>query len=195
MSKRRVLVVEDDADWNRTLTTALRLDDFEVVEARTLDAALMRLRQLKPDVVTLDMNLDRGSEEGWQILQEIDVMLDGPEVVVVTVVNFDVAEMKTLLRGYDVADIIPKSRYDDQVLRRAVKTAIAARRQAEAIPLTDRETEVLRLVVSGLTNKEIADQLSISLNTVKTHLKTIFEKLAVTNRMEAGNRARELRIL
>lgn len=195
MPKRRVLVVEDDPGWSRTLTTALRLDDYEVIEARTLDAALMRLRQLKPDVVTLDMNLDRAGGQGWQILQEVDVMLDGPEVVVVTVVEFDVAEMKTLLRGYDVADIIPKSRYDDQVLRRAVKAAIAARSQAEAIPLTDRETEVLRLVVSGLTNKEIADQLSISLNTVKTHLKTIFEKLAVTNRMEAGNRARELRIL
>jgi len=195
MSKRRVLVVENDPAWSRTLTTALRLDDYEVIEARTLAVALTRLRQLKPDVVTLDMNLDQDREEGWQILQEIDVMLDGPEVIVVTVVEFDVAEMKTLLRGYDVADIIPKSRYDDQVLRRAVKAAIAARSQAEAIPLTDREAEVLRLVVSGLTNKEIAGKLSISLNTVKTHLKTIFEKLAVTNRMEAGNRARELRIL
>jgi len=195
MTKRRILVVEDDPEWNRTLTTALRLDDYEVIEARTLDAALTHLRQLKPDVVTLDMNLNPAGNQGWQILHEVDVMLDGPEVVVVTVVKFDVAEMKTLLRGYDVADIIPKSHYDDHVLRRAVKAAIATRSQAEAIPLSDREIEVLRLVISGLTNKEIAVKLSISLNTVKTHLKTIFEKLAVTNRMEAGNRARELKVL
>ena len=62
-------------------------------------------------------------------------------------------------------------------------------------PLSERELEVLYLIAAGLRNKEIAEKLFISLNTVKTHLKNINSKLDVTNRTEAVARAREIGLL
>lgn len=62
-------------------------------------------------------------------------------------------------------------------------------------PLSQRELEVLSCVASGLQNREIADRLVVSLNTVKTHINNIYSKLSVTNRIQAVTRARELGIL
>ena len=62
-------------------------------------------------------------------------------------------------------------------------------------PLTDRELDVLRLIAQGLTNQEIADALFISVNTVKTHAKHIYEKLNVRNRAQATTRAAEMGLL
>ena len=62
-------------------------------------------------------------------------------------------------------------------------------------PLSERELEVLYLIAAGLRNKEIAEKLFISLNTVKTHLKNINSKLDVTNRTRAVARAKELGLL
>ncbi len=62
-------------------------------------------------------------------------------------------------------------------------------------PLTGREVEVLRLVVAGASNNEIATQMYISENTVKKHVSNIFQKLNVTNRLQAANRVRELRLV
>jgi LuxR family maltose regulon positive regulatory protein len=62
-------------------------------------------------------------------------------------------------------------------------------------PLTERELDVLRLIAQGLTNQEIADALFISVNTVKTHAKHIYEKLNVRNRAQATTRATELGLL
>jgi LuxR family maltose regulon positive regulatory protein len=61
--------------------------------------------------------------------------------------------------------------------------------------LSEREVEVLRLVSAGLSNDDIAAELIVSTNTIKTHLKRIFDKLHVNNRLEAVNQARELKIL
>jgi len=62
-------------------------------------------------------------------------------------------------------------------------------------PLSDREIEVLKLVAAGLTNKEIATRLYLSLNTIKVHTRNINGKLGVKNRMQAAARARALGIL
>ena len=62
-------------------------------------------------------------------------------------------------------------------------------------PLSERELEVLRFVAAGLSNPEIAEQLYVSVNTVKAHAKSIYRKLDVHNRTQAVNRARELELL
>jgi LuxR family maltose regulon positive regulatory protein len=62
-------------------------------------------------------------------------------------------------------------------------------------PLTDRELDVLEELTKGLTNREIAERLMVSLNTVKTHTKNIYAKLEVRNRTEAVVRAQELGLL
>ena len=62
-------------------------------------------------------------------------------------------------------------------------------------PLTDRELDVLRLVAEGLSRSEIADQLVLSLNTIKTHVRNIYGKLGVKNQMQAVAKARALGFL
>lgn len=61
--------------------------------------------------------------------------------------------------------------------------------------LTDREVEILALIDSGLSNKEIAERLSLTVNTVKTHIKSIYGKLGVSGRVQAARRGRELRLI
>jgi LuxR family maltose regulon positive regulatory protein len=71
----------------------------------------------------------------------------------------------------------------------------ATARSIQTDPLTERESEVLLLVMEGLSNKEIADQLVVAPSTIKQHLKNIFSKLDVHNRTQAVTRARELELL
>jgi len=61
-------------------------------------------------------------------------------------------------------------------------------------PLSEREVQILRLLSVGLSTQAVADQLYISLATVKTHIRHIFEKLGVENRIEALNKAKELHL-
>jgi LuxR family maltose regulon positive regulatory protein len=62
-------------------------------------------------------------------------------------------------------------------------------------PLTERELEVLRLIVAGLSNPQIAQELVIAVSTVKSHVNHIYGKLGVKNRIQAANRARTLGLL
>ncbi|NLM46039.1 MAG: hypothetical protein GX200_04480 [Firmicutes bacterium] len=62
-------------------------------------------------------------------------------------------------------------------------------------PLTERETDVLELIARGMSNKEIADMLEITINTVKGHIKNIYSKLGVNRRLQAVNRAKALKLL
>ena len=64
-----------------------------------------------------------------------------------------------------------------------------------AEPLTERELEVLRLVARMLTNAEVASEMYITVNTVKTHLRNVYRKLATAHRGEAIRRARELKLI
>ncbi|MGB4465734.1 MAG: response regulator transcription factor [Eubacteriales bacterium] len=62
-------------------------------------------------------------------------------------------------------------------------------------PLTERETEVLNLIAEGMSNKEIANKLEITLNTVKGYIKNIYDKLGVNRRVQVVNRAKQLKLL
>lgn len=66
---------------------------------------------------------------------------------------------------------------------------------ADYLGLSDRELEVLELVASGLSNKEIAEKLFVSVNTVKTHLKKVYEKLEVNRRTQAVEKAKSLKLI
>jgi len=73
----------------------------------------------------------------------------------------------------------------------------AERNQAalDALHISEKEQRVLELLVAGLSNKEIADTLCVSINTVKTHLANLYAKLQVSRRTQAVRRARELRLV
>jgi LuxR family maltose regulon positive regulatory protein len=82
-----------------------------------------------------------------------------------------------------------RSKSSDPNLAAKVKSA------ALVEPLSDRELDVLRLMAEGLKYKEVADRLCISLNTVRSHTKSIYGKLNVRNRTQAIEKVRQLRIL
>lgn len=75
------------------------------------------------------------------------------------------------------------------------RTGSAASRARLIEPLSDRELEVLNLLVAGLSNDEIADRIILSKNTVKTHLRNLYGKLGVHNRIQAIERGRGLGLL
>ena len=98
------------------------------------------------------------------------------------------AELARSYRALAQADLAAES-----TALRSLTTAMTEPAMVE--PLTDREQEVLRRVAQLLSTAEIAEELYISVNTVKTHLKSVHRKLAVTHRREAVRRARELKLL
>ena len=104
-----------------------------------------------------------------------------------------------------LSDLAPRSREAAQLLKAfdardedaGSGVASSGRPEVAALPepLSDREQEVLALMAQGFTNQEIANRLVLSVNTVKTHAKNIYEKLGVRNRAEATLRATELHLL
>jgi LuxR family maltose regulon positive regulatory protein len=102
--------------------------------------------------------------------------------------------------GPAIVDLLPQARhiapdFVDEVLNAAGVRPVITRAQELVEPLSERELEVLRLLAAGLSNREIAEELYLSINTVKTHTKSIYGKLGVRSRTQAVNRARELELL
>ena len=149
------------------------------LEALLLQAlAFQASKQMTSALLVFEKALSVGAPEGY-----CRVFMDEGE---------QVAE---LLRQADSAGIHHKyaRRLMDELEREIGILPIKSQDLIE--PLTGRELEILHLVVSGLANTQIAREMFISENTVKKHVSNIFRKLDVTNRLEAANRARELRLL
>ncbi len=120
----------------------------------------------------------------------------------------NIAELPSLLTGYDLQNIGSLLQMglniewalleveDAQSTKPSPDPShIRAANQSLLDPLSPRELEVLSYIITGLQNREIADKLVVSLNTVKTHINNIYSKLSITNRVQAVARARELGII
>jgi LuxR family maltose regulon positive regulatory protein len=104
-------------------------------------------------------------------------------------------EVRKLLLAQLDAGTTQGARISDLLGRGAASDAARVRAQALVAPLTDREVTILRYLQGTLSNVEIAAQLSVSVNTVKTHISSIYRKLAVARRRHAVRKARELDLL
>ena len=201
----RVLVADDQEIIRTGLTMILEAQpDIEVVgEAADGRAAVDMARRLRPDVCLLDIRMpELDGIEATRLLAGPDI--DDPLAVVV-ITTFDLDEyvhgaLKAGARGFLLKDAGP------DLLTQAIRAAATGdaliapsitARLLEAFsaaepstakqpiePLTVREEEVLRTVAAGRTNAEIADELHISLSTVKTHLASLMAKLGARNRVE-----------
>ncbi len=191
-----VLVVEDDAGWRDILQELLSEAGYTVRVCTGPGEAMGYLRREPFQVAVIDLSL---SGHLWRSGAPVDRagyhLLDAArEKGVATVVVSGVLTPEDVRRLYDqyqVAVCLEKQSFDRRAFLRAVEEALAAVRTARlpAGPLTAREIEVLQLLARGLTNKEIGEALVISPNTVKRHLRAIFDKLGVHTRAAAVSQA------
>jgi DNA-binding NarL/FixJ family response regulator len=196
-SSTRALVVEDDAGWRSILSEILGDIGYQVRLCNSFGEAAGCLRREKYSLAVVDLSLSglglrevfRGEEprEGYQLLAS--TKLAGIPTIVVS----GVASVDEIQRAYEQQSIVAyleKQTFDRAAFRRAIEEARRARGSSSELDvLTDREREALVLLAQGMTNKEIAESLVITTNTVKRHLKAIFEKLEVHTRSAAAAKA------
>jgi len=196
----RVLIVDDHSVVREGLRAFLRLQDgIEVVgEAAGADEAVIEAAASQPDVVLLDLVMPAGN--GVSAIRGMVDAVPGIRVVVLTSFADDAqifAAMAAGAAGYLLKDIDPEALAaairDVHQGRPALHPSVAVRlmRRGGALEpshhdMTARERDVLRLMVEGLANKQIAQRLGIGEKTVKTHVSRVLAKLGVADRTQAA---------
>jgi len=195
----RILLVDDHAVVRQGLKMFLGLDpDLEVIgEAENGEEAIRLTRELNPDVVLMDLLMP--VMNGIDAITHIRRDFPDTEVIALTSVLEDEAVMKAMRAGA-IGYLLKDTQAEE--LRRSIKAAAAG--QVQLSPqaaarlmrevqtpdnpenLTERETDVLRLLALGRANKEIAFELNIGEKTVKTHVSSILRKLNVPSRTQAA---------
>lgn len=211
----RVCLVDDQTLVRQGVRSLLELsDDIRVVaEASDGRQAVEMIPELKPDVVLLDMRMPVMS--GLEALQALAHRNALPPTIILTTFDDDqlvLAGLKAGARGYLLKDVSLDQLVDAIHTVAAggslVKPAVTQRLLSgleqmhnafvsldRPDPLTDRETEILRLMAGGYSNKEIANSLGVAEGTVKNHVSNILSKLGVRDRTRAVLKAFELKLV
>jgi DNA-binding NarL/FixJ family response regulator len=197
-----VLIVDDHEIVRQGLVSLVRDSAIRICgEAATPEEAIRQARKLHPDVVLLDVRL--GNRDGLEVIKRLRTASPGVRVVMLSA--FDnptyVARavsagahdyvLKTASRS-DLIGAVTNAAAGDEPSRsgelRKVAKAMAKREAAtdSGVPLTPRETQVLRQIAMGLANQEIADALEISVETVKEHVQNLLRKISVNDRTQAA---------
>jgi len=211
----RLLIVDDHPVVREGLSAMLSTQrDFEVVgEARDGAEAEQQVEALSPDVVLMDLEMP--NDDGPEAIRRIRAQRPDARVLVLTAYDtderiFDAVQAGAqgyLLKGAPRDELFRAIRVVNEggsLLEPVVAHKLLGRmgqmlsHDAAGVPveqLTERELDVLRLLVKGARNKEIAAQLYITERTVKFHTGIIFQKLGVTNRSEAITAALQRRLV
>lgn len=190
----RLLIVDDHALLREGVSLILedRTDMTVIGEARNGAEAIERFRELRPDVTLMDLQMP--VMNGVDAITAIRAEFPDARILVLTTYAGDVQAVRALKAG--ATGYLLKSSLRTEMLdaihnvhigRRHLHGDVAAEIALHVVDesLTERETAVLRLVAVGKANKEIARALSLSEETVKAHLKSIFAKLGVADRTHA----------
>ena len=198
-TNEKALVVEDDAGWRSILEELLGDAGFQVRTCASFGDAFGYLRREKFALAVIDLSLQGTAFNAWG-KDTNDPNLDGYQLLaaaqtggIPTIVVSGITEPEEIQRIYaehSISAYIEKQAIDRAAFRRVVEETRQAHHSVSKLSaLTEREREVLDLLAQGLTNKEIAEKLVITTNTVKRHLKAIFEKLDVHTRSAATAKA------
>src|ERR1043165_7098541 len=201
-----LVIVEDLTEVREGLRQFLSLNpEFKVLNTfNNAEDALYDIPKLKPDIVIMDINLP--GMNGIECIRQVKGKSPGTQYMMFTVYENDEKVFEALksgasgylLKNTGLAQLIEAlkelhnggSPMSANIARKLV--TVFREKENSEIPveaLTKRETEILQLLSKGLLYKEIADQLSISVSTVRQHIHKIYEKLHVQNRTEAINKA------
>lgn len=212
-----LLLVDDQRLLREGMRILLELEpDLKVVgEAANGVEALARYAELRPDVVLMDVKMPE--MDGVAATRQL--LISHPEAKVVILTTFDDDEyvfegiragalgyLLKALSGQELADAIRTvagggALIEPSVARKVMaefaRTSHPSAQTAEKLiePLSEREIDVLRLLVKGLSNREIAGQLFLAEGTVKNYVSTALQKLNVRDRTQAALRAKELGLL
>jgi len=205
----RVMLVDDHTMVRRGLATFLKVfDDLQLAgEAESGAAAIKLCGEVLPDVVLMDMVMpDMDGAAATRVIRQ-----KYPQVQVIALTSFKEGELiKNAFEAGAIAYLLKDVSADDLV--RAIRAAHAGRatlspEAAQALvetanqpplpglDLTEREREVLSLMVEGLNNTQIAGRLTVSPSTIKSHVSNVLSKLGVASRTEAVTLALRNRIV
>jgi DNA-binding NarL/FixJ family response regulator len=209
--KTRVMLVEDHALVRTAVRQAITSADIEVIaETSTAEAAIEPALELRPDIILLDIDLPGMS--GLQLVRELAPRLPETKIIMLTVssAHRDLVEaIRFGAAGYLTKDLTPEAlmrtiqgardgdlpmprKMAAQMLEHFARAARGTSGDGSGLPrLTDRESEILRLISDGLTDREVSVTLKISIRTVETHVSNVLHKLAVRSRADAARLYRE----
>ena len=204
-SKIRIVIADDHAIFRDGLRRLLESEpEFEVAgEAADGTEALALVPQVRPDILLLDLAMPR--MPGLETLREMAAQQSNVRVILLTAA----VENRQMIEALQIgAKGVVMKEAATQILLKAIRTVMAGQywvgrepvadmaqflrmhatsqqhSKAKSYGLTRREIEILSTIVSGLSNKEIAQKFSLSEDTVKHHLTNIFDKLGVSSRLE-----------
>jgi len=205
----RILLVDDHAIVRKGIMALLATEkNLQVVgEAGNGEEAILQAKALDPDVILMDLVMPE--MDGIQAIQKIKAWKPDTRILVLTSFVEDskvfpaikAGALGYLLKDSDPADLVQaiqrvyrgEAWLHPMIARKVLKelTATTAKELSErskehSVTLTERETEVLRLVAQGLSNQEIADRLVLSEATVRTHVSSLLNKLHLASRTQAA---------
>jgi DNA-binding NarL/FixJ family response regulator len=210
VDKVRLVVIDDHALFRAGLVSLLStIPEFEIVgEAGDGLEGLTVIERTEPDIVLLDVNMPIMS--GVEMIEALQMKLN-PRVLMLTVSKHDEDLFGAIAAGADgylLKDAEPdelrrsinlvaegKSVLSPEVTQRVFKAISSSQGFPLEVALSKREMDVLNCLARGMTSAQIASELFISENTVKTHVRHILEKLEASNRAEAVSRAIQMGII
>jgi len=198
----RVLIADDQAIVRKGIRALLaQIETIDVVgEARDGREAIAQVKALNPDVILMDLVMPQ--MDGIEAIRQITARHEGARILVLTSFAGDdkvfpaikAGALGYLLKDSEPADLLQaiqqvhrgEPSLEPSIARKVLQEMQRpSRRSPTPDPLTDRELEVLRLLARGLSNPEIAGQLTVTEATVRSHVSNILSKLHLANRVQA----------
>jgi DNA-binding NarL/FixJ family response regulator len=207
-----VMLVDDQNLVRKGVRSLLELSEEIEVVAEAVDGAeaIRTIPEVKPDVVLLDMRMP--GKSGLDVLRELSETKQLPPTIILTTFDDDellLAGIQAGARGYLLKDVslaelvnavktvaeggsVVKPAVTQRLLKGLENLHTEFYSLDRPDPLTERETEILRLMAGGYSNKEIANSLGVAEGTVKNHVSNILSKMGVRDRTRAVLKAFEL---